>query len=163
MQSNNRLMVSVVVIAGLQLSPCPQVSGAEQAKRPAYVEHIEGTDLVRLTLTKEAIKRIGLKTVQVRQVNVSRKVPRPRVPIELSLSGNGKKSKVVPYSALIYDSNGKTFVYTSPKPRTFVRQKVDVDYIKGNLVVLNEGPPVGTVVASVGVAELYGTEFEIGH
>ena len=71
-------------------------------------------------------------------------------------------SKVVPYSALIYDPNGQTWVYTSPKPRTFVRQKVDVDYIEGNLEVLNEGPPLGTVIVSVGVAELYGAEFEIG-
>jgi len=64
---------------------------------------------------------------------------------------------------LIYDPKGQTWVYTSPQPRTFVRHKVDVDYIEGNIVVLNEGPPMGMVVASVGVAELYGAEFKVGH
>jgi hypothetical protein len=40
---------------------------------------------------------------------------------------------------------------------------VEVDYIEGDTVVLNDGPAPGTVVASVGVAELYGTEFAVGH
>ena len=30
-------------------------------------------------------------------------------------------------------------------------------------VVLLDGPPAGTLIASVGVAELYGTELEVGH
>jgi len=71
--------------------------------------------------------------------------------------------RAVPYGALIYDPQGKTWVYTSPKPRTFVRQNIEVDYIEGNLVFLAEGPPTGTEVATVGVAELYGTEFKVGH
>ena len=54
-------------------------------------------------------------------------------------------------------------VYTSPEPRTFVRQKIDVDYIQGESAYLNDGPPEGTVVATVGVAELYGSEFKMGH
>jgi hypothetical protein len=31
------------------------------------------------------------------------------------------------------------------------------------MAILKDGPPAGTVVASVGVAELYGTEFKVGH
>jgi hypothetical protein len=69
----------------------------------------------------------------------------------------------VPYSALIYSPQGETWVYTSPQPRTFVRHKVEVDYIKGDIAVLNAGPPVGTVVVSVAAAELYGTELKVGH
>ena len=69
----------------------------------------------------------------------------------------------MPYSALIYDPQGQTWVYTNPQSRTFVRHKVEVDYIEDNLVVLNDGPPVGTVIASVAVAELYGAEFGLGH
>ncbi len=89
-------------------------------------------------------------------------VPGQRVRVGLPLAGSGTKRKVVPYSALIYDKHGQTWVYTSPKPRTFVRNKVEVDYIEGNMVVLKDGPPTGTVVASVGVAELYGTDTGIG-
>ena len=54
-------------------------------------------------------------------------------------------------------------MYTSPKNRVFVRQAIDVDFIEGDRVVLRDGPPVGTSVATLGVAELYGTEYELGH
>jgi hypothetical protein len=90
-------------------------------------------------------------------------VPEQRVRVKLSLAGSGAKRTVVPYSALIYDSRGQTWVYTSPSPRTFVRQKVEVDQIQGDTGVLSDGPLVGTAVASVGAAELYGTEFKVGH
>jgi hypothetical protein len=90
-------------------------------------------------------------------------VPEQRIRVKLSLAGSGAKRTVVPYSALIYDSRGQTWVYTSPSPRTFVRQKVEVDQIQGDTGVLSDGPVVGTAVASVGAAELYGTEFKVGH
>jgi hypothetical protein len=145
MQRNNRLMVAVLVIAGLQLSACQQRSDEHQTEAPAHVERIEGTALSRVTLTEKAIQRIGLKTDQVREEKGTR------------------KRKVMPYSALLYEPDGQTWAYTSPKPRTFVRHKVEVDYIRGDVVVLKGGLPTGTVVASVGVAELYGTEFKLGH
>jgi hypothetical protein len=113
---------------------------------PAQVEHIPGSDLRRVTLTPKAIERIDLRTTTVRQAEV-----------------NGSPRTVVPYSSLIYDPHGGTWVYTNPKERTFVRHEVDVDYIEGDDVFLTRGPSVGTTVASVGVAELYGTEFEVGH
>jgi hypothetical protein len=69
----------------------------------------------------------------------------------------------VPHSALIYDPKGQTWVYTSPQPRTFVRQKVDVDYVEGDLVVLNDGPAAGTVVVSMAAAEIYGADSGVGH
>ena len=114
---------------------------------PADVVAVQGTDLSRVTLTAKAMKRIDLKTDLVREQPVSR---------------SASARKVVPYSSLIYDAHGQTWVYTSPEPGTFIRHKVDVDYIEGDLVVLNDGPPTGTVVASVGVAELYGAEFHVG-
>ena len=79
------------------------------------------------------------------------------------MSRSTTPQKVVPYSALIYDPFGLTWIYTSPEPRTFVRHQVQVDYIEGDVAILSDGPPTGTVVASVAVAELYGTEFEVGH
>ncbi len=85
------------------------------------------------------------------------------VRVELPTSRGKTKRQIVPYSALIYDPKGHTWVYTSPQPRTFTRHKVVVEYIQGDEAVLKDGPAAGTVVASVGVAELYGTEFKVGH
>ena len=138
----NRWLIALLIIAGLQITACQKHSEMHEVQHPAEIVKIEGSDLSKVTLTEKAIERIALKTDKVREE---------------------KSGKVVPYSSLIYDINGQTWVYTSPEPRTFVRAKVDVDRIDGNMAILNDGPPVGTVVASVGVAELYGAEFKVGH
>lgn len=148
MKHSNRWLAAGLMIVALPLTACQRVARTYANESPAQVEHIEGSDLSRVILTGKAIERIALKTDQVREQRVSRSaLPR----------------KVVPYSSLIYDSHGETWVYTSPHPRTFVRHKVVVDYIDGDIAVLNDGPPAGTVVVSVAVAELYGTEFGVGH
>jgi hypothetical protein len=84
-----------------------------------------------------------------------------RVGVELALSTTHRK--VVPYSSVIYDEHGDTWVYTQPEPLKYVRAPIDIDYIEGDVAVLNDGPPNGTAVVSVGAIELYGTEFEVGH
>ena len=148
MKHGNRWLIAAVVAAGLPISACTSESGPKSKIEPAHVEHVEGSDVSRVTLTEQAMQRIDLKTDQVRVQPVSR---------------SDSPRKVVPYSSLIYDPKGQTWVYTSPQPRTFVREKVEVDYIEGDVAVLNDGPPADTIVASIGVAELYGTEFEVGH
>ena len=90
-------------------------------------------------------------------------VPGQRVLVETTLSGSGALRKVVPHSSLIYGAHGDTWVYTSPEPLTYIRHPVSIDYIENDLAVLSDGPDVGTDVVTVGVAELYGTEFEVGH
>ena len=149
MERSSRLMVAMLAVASLQLAACGEPSNTpDMIELASHVEHIDGTEFSRVTLTERAMGRIDLKTDEVRMEQVSR---------------SESLRKCVPYSALIYDPQGRTWVYTSPEDRTFVRQEVLVDYIEGDLAVLSDGPPVGTVVASVGVAELYGTEFEVGH
>ena len=140
--TNKWIVIAALAIAGLLLTACQKDHGAHHAEHPAEVEAIPGSDLKKVTLTERAVERLALKTEKVRE---------------------DKSGKVVPYSSLIYDPMGQTWVYTSPTPRTFVRQKVDVDQIKGDMVYLKDGPPVGTIIASVAVAELYGTEFAVGH
>lgn len=91
-----------------------------------------------------------------------RLVPGQRVRVRLPLSGSKSRRKVVPYAAVLYDAHGDTWVYTNPEPLIFVRHRISVDYIDGDLAVLSDGPPSGTAVVTVGAAELFGTEFEIG-
>ncbi len=96
-------------------------------------------------LTERAAQRLAIQTVPVREEQV-----------------NGASRKVIPYAALIYDLQGKTWTYTSPEALTFVRQAITVDYIEGDMVVLVDGPTAGTAVATVGVPELYGADTGIG-
>jgi len=81
-----------------------------------------------------------------------------RVRVELAVSGAAMRS-VVPTSSMLYDAKGKTWVYTSPEPMVFVRHAITVDHIDGDRVVLSDGPAPGTVVVTVGAAELLGTEY----
>jgi len=85
-----------------------------------------------------------------------------RVRVRVSLSGKGKKRKVVPYAAVLYDLHGETWVYTNPEPLVFVRHKVDVDYVEGDVAVLEGGPSSGTAVVTVGASLLLGTELGFG-
>ena len=145
MQHGSRCTVAVVIIVGLQFSACQQKSDKPPKIEPAHVEHIEGTELSRVTLTARAAERLDIKTAPVREVYMS--------PLR----------KAVQYGAVLYDAHGGTWVYTSPEPLVFVRHRIIVDYIEEDLAVLSDGPPVGTEVVTVGAAELFGTEFEIGH
>lgn len=142
MQHINRWIVVVSITAGLQLFGCQRHHDGHHVEHPAEVEHIEGSELSRVILTERAMQRLDVQTAKV---------------------GEAQSQKTVPYSALIYDPQGQTWVYTSPQERTFIRHQVTVDRIEGDMAYLSEGPSPGTVVASVAVAEIYGTEFEVGH
>jgi len=64
----------------------------------------------------------------------------------------------IPYAAVIYDTEGNTFVYTNPAPLTFVRAPIMIDRIEGDQAVLSEAIDSGTSVVTLGVSELYGAE-----
>ena len=136
----------LVLIAGVvSLSACGEASTGydyETASHhePAKLEPIKGTDVQRVIFDAEAAERVGLKMAPIRQ------------------NGQGK---IMPYAALIYDAEGDTYAYTAPEPLTYVRQQIKIDHFDGDSVVLSDGPPVGTEVVTVGVDEVYGTEFEV--
>ena len=145
MLHRNCWLAALLLIAGLGLAACGQTSAVAASKeKPSKVEKVAGTDnLSRVTLTPKAAARLGIQTAPVREEPVG-----------------GAQRRVVPYGALLYDAKGDTWVYTSPEPLVFVRQRVGVETIAGDRVVLSDGPPPGTAVATVGAAELFGTEFE---
>jgi hypothetical protein len=138
----------LVLIAGVvSLSACGEASSGydyETASHhvPAKLEPIKGTDVQRVIFDAEAAERVGLKTAPIRQ--------------------DGQET-VLPYDAVIYGADGKTYTYTSPEPLTYVRQEISIDHVAGDSVMLSDGPPTGTEVVTVGAAEVYGTEFEVAH
>lgn len=138
----------LVLIAGVaSLSACGEASSGydyETASHhePAKLEPIKGTDVHRVIVDPEGVERAGIQTAPIRQ------------------NGQGM---VMPYSAVIFDAEGHTYTYTSPEPRTYVRQKIVIDRVEGDSVMLFDGPPAGTEVVTVGAAFVYGTEFEVAH
>jgi hypothetical protein len=139
-------ILAALLVAAALLTACAQPTvNANTAAQPARIELIDGTELNRVILSARAAERLDIQTAAVSEGQVE-----------------GAARKLVPYSALIYDLNGDTWIYLNPEPLTFVRQQVTVDHIDGDTAVLLDGPPAGAQVVTVGVAELYGADTGIG-
>jgi hypothetical protein len=87
--------------------------------------------------------------------------PGQRVAVQLPLEG-AEESLVVPYSALIYDIHGGTWVYEKLAGHGYTRRRVEVRYIADGEVVLARGPEARTAIVTAGAAELFGAEFGFG-
>jgi hypothetical protein len=112
---------------------------------PAVVEAIAGTEVSRVTLSEEAAQRLQVATAPVEARTV-----------------NGVNQLTVPFAAVLYDTTGGAWVYTSPQPLVFVRAPIVVEHIDGETAVLSQGPDSGVNVVTVGTAELSGAEKDIG-
>ena len=144
--ARNRLVATAVVVvtSSVPLSACKEVEEqVSEGYSPVTLQPIKGSDdLQRVTFTAEGARRVGLQTAPVRRRGTQ---------------------EVVPYAAIIYDAEGKTFVYRTTGRLTFVRQGVDVRRIHAADAFLTRGPAPGTRVVTVGAAEVYGAEVEVGH
>jgi hypothetical protein len=145
---NGRVLVVVLLTAVPLLSSCSQpigegVLGAEAP--PVTVRVVEGSDVKMVSLVTRSAERLGIQTEAVREELVG-----------------GVPRIVMPYAALLYDEHGDTWAFTNTEGLTFIRHPVTVDRIEGDLVVLLEGPAVGTIVVTAGAAELYGAETGVG-
>src|SRR5512134_1693680 len=112
MKHMNRLVLIVSIFAALLLPACgAQIPVTGDKVAPSKLEPIEGSDLSRVILTEKAAERIGVETVPA-------------------------KGRSVPYSAVIYDTEGNTWVYTNPAPLTFVRVPIFISRIEGDQAFL---------------------------
>ena len=134
-------VLAATVALGLTACVQPPVEAAPIIAA-ATKEEIAGTELSKLTLTERAAERLDLQTVDVTA---------------------GAGGLEVPYGALIYTSDGDTWVYTNPEPLVYIRAQVVVDRIDGAIARLSDGPAAGTSIVTVGAAELYGAEFDAAH
>ena len=134
MKNISRWIIVTVLLAGFLLSACGgQVPVTGEKVAPSMLEPIEGSELSRVILTEKAAERLGIETVLASGIEV-------------------------PYAAVIYDTEGKTWMYTNPAPLTYVRALIMIDYIEGDTAFLSESLASDLTVVTVGVIELYGTE-----
>jgi hypothetical protein len=110
---------------------------------PARVEATSDAKIKKITLTTKAAERLGVLIDEVR------------------VDPSGRR--IVPYTSVLYDLSGKTWVYISVDPLTFFRGPVEIETIKGENVYLSDGPPPGTKVLAIGVPQVFGTEAGVGH
>ena len=133
MKRKNFFLLLCVAVTALSLAACGPRSVTTEKIEPSMLEEIDGSELKRVILTEKAAERIGVQ----------------KVPVD---------GLVVPYSAVIYDVEGNTWIYTNPEPLTFVRSQIVIDRIEGNQVFLSQELETDAPVVTMGVIEIYGAE-----
>lgn len=142
-----RCIALALAAATITLQACAKTEEpAASIEAPATLEEVAGADVRRVTLTAKAAERLDIQTVELIEEAVT----------------SGAVRKVVPYSAVIYDPAGRTWVYVSAG-LSFLREPIGVADIVDDRALLSSGPTPGTRVVTVGAAELFGTETEVGH
>ena len=83
--------------------------------------------------------------------------PGQRVGVSIPLIGEAE-NLTLPWSAVIHDIHGGTWVYEMTAEHTFKRQRILVRFAREDIAVLANGPAVGAKIVTAGAAELFGTE-----
>lgn len=148
MRRSIRLAGAAAALATIVTAGCagPVEEAKHKTKEPYAVDKYADTGLTRVRLTAKAAERLAVLTAPVSEIRLA----------------SGAMRKVIPYAAIIYDTRGDTWTYTSPEPLVYVRQSITVDYIEDGHVYLTAGPNIGMPVVTAGAAELYGIEFGLG-
>jgi len=88
---------------------------------------------------------------------------RPGERVNVTLAARRADSGLsVPWSAIIYDIHGGAWLYEKTEALTYVRRRVDLRRVSGNVALVDRGLKPGAQVVSAGAAELFGTEFGPG-
>jgi hypothetical protein len=133
------LAASALALAACGTAPAPELTS------PAQVVPVAGSSVPRLVLTPAAVQRLGIQTQ----------------PVATAAPGTAGATEVIPYAAVVYDTDGSSWTYVQTAADTYVRQRITVTVIRGDVSLLSAGPPVGAQVVTVGSAELLGTEYNI--
>ena len=83
--------------------------------------------------------------------------PGQRVGVTIPLA-DAADSLTVPWSAIVFDIHGGTWVYEQTAPHRYVRRRVVVAYSLGTDAILASGPPDNTSVVATGVQQIFGAE-----
>jgi len=134
----------LLTAAALALAACSTAPAPDLAP-PATVVPVKGSDIPRLVLAPSAVQRLGIQTQ----------------PVTAAAPGTAGVTEVIPYPAVVYDTDGSSWAYVALTPDTYVRRPITVTVIRGDVALLSTGPPVGARVVTVGTAELLGTEYDI--
>jgi hypothetical protein len=133
------LAAAVLPLAACGTAPAPELAS------PATIVPVTGSNIPRLELTPGAVNLLGIQTQ----------------PVIAAAPGTAGVTEVIPYPAVVYDTDGSSWAYVAVAPGTYVRRPITVTVIRGDVALLSAGPPVGARVVTVGTAELLGTEYNI--
>ena len=131
----------LAVVATLAVGGCAGEVVKAKSDRPAPAVVRTTGALKQITVTPKGAERLGIRLAAVQK---------------------HEKGLTVPYQAVIYDPEGRTWAYVSPQPGVYLREGIAVLSVTGEVALLSTGPAVGAQVVTTGAAELYGTELGLG-
>ena len=132
----------LVILAVAALAGCNRTSVAAGPPPPPAHVTAGSHGAVSVVLTPLGAQRAGIQTA-----------------VASSAAQGGQA--VVPYSALLYQPNGSSVVYTVTGPLTYTPVTVSVAGIQGNQIYVTGLAP-GTTVVTVGGEELLGVQDGVG-
>lgn len=140
----SRDLLAVLVAGGALLAGCSTEQGAAADSKAEHstVTEIAGSTLKLVTLSARAQERLGITTVGVVRAPAGR--------------------TLMPYSAVLYDVDGRTWAFVAAPGGAFRRVAVTIDDIVEDDAFLTSGPAPGARVVTAGAAELYGAELGVG-
>ena len=136
-----RRFAVLLAVPAFALAGC---AGTEESSAPdpaGVLQEVSGSDIPRVVLTDTGAKRLGVQTAAVQ--------------------GTGA-GLTVPYASVVYDADGKSWVYTNPSGTSYLRKPITIKAIQGDQVQLTAGPAAGVPVVIVGAIELVGVEAGLG-
>jgi len=140
--TRHRWFLTGIAVVALAFGACNSGSTTSEPKVEAItIAEDEATGLKTLTLSEKAAERLGVETAEV--------------------AGSGSQMSI-PYAAVVYDAQGKTWTYVNAQPLVYQRAEITVDEIDGDVARLSAGPASGALVVTTGAAELYGAEIGVG-
>jgi hypothetical protein len=157
-----RPVAVVALVLGMAVAGCGSQQDASIAPSARLVG-ATGSSPGQIILSQIGKAHIGLQTAPVKAV------PTPAPVTTTTVIGGVKHttsapaprptaSVIVPYSSLVYDPRGKTYVFTQRSPLTYTEVPATVDRIDGDSAYLSIGPKTGDAVVTVGAEELYGVQ-----
>ena len=135
------MLLIIAAVAAIAVAGCGPTAPAASPPPPAHVT-AGSHGAVSVVLTPQGAQRAGIQTAVAAR------------------AGRGGQA-MVPYSALLYQSDGRSVIYTVTGPLTYTLVPVAVVRIQGSDVYLTGLAP-GTAVVTVGGEELLGVQDGVG-
>lgn len=89
--------------------------------------------------------------------------PAQRVSVTLNTVEKSSKALTIPWSAIVFDVYGGSWVYTQKTKNTYERNRVFLNHVSDIKAVLSEGPAEGSHIVVNGALELFGVETGFTH
>lgn len=135
-------MLTAAALAALAgVAGCGGPAPARHIPPPARMERAANGQ-PSVVLSRAGLQRLGLRTATAQPA--------------------ADHTILIPYTALLYQPDGSTVVYTVTGLRTYTRLTITVSKIQGNQVYVSRGLPAGTQVVTAGAEELLGVQDGVG-